>query len=104
MPTPTMIGGQAFAPARSTVSTTKSMTPGTPSAGTSIRSALMFSAPKPFDATREPDSVAGDDVDVHDANVAPAVQLVAAIFTRRVGSPVTDQRRYPACVPSRTPA
>src|SRR5688572_11418943 len=50
-PTPTMTGGQAFAPARSTVSRTKSVMPAVPSAGTNIRNALMFSAPNPFDAT-----------------------------------------------------
>ena len=51
MPTPTMIGGHALAPARSTVSSTNVVMARTPSAGTNIRSALMFSAPNPFDAT-----------------------------------------------------
>ena len=84
-----MIGGHALAPARSTVSRTNSLIAGTPSAGTNIRSALMFSAPKPFDATRDPHVEPGHDIDVHHRRAYRR----PTVFSMRVGSPVTDQRR-----------
>jgi hypothetical protein len=46
--TPTTIGGHGFEPAFLTVSTTKFTTPVSPSAGSNIFNALIFSLPKPF--------------------------------------------------------
>ncbi len=51
MPMPSIMGGQGLGPARRTVSTTKRLTPSTPSAGLSILRRLMFSLPKPLGAT-----------------------------------------------------
>ena len=51
MPTPTIIGGQAFGPAYLTASKNTFFTPSTPSAGTSIFKIDLFSLPKPFGAT-----------------------------------------------------
>ena len=51
MPTPIVIGGQAFGPAYFTASKNTFLTPSMPSAGTSIFSIDLFSLPKPFGAT-----------------------------------------------------
>ncbi len=48
MPTPTVIGGLAFGPALSIVSTTKRFIASGPSAGVSIFRALMLSQPAPL--------------------------------------------------------
>ena len=48
MPTPMTTGGQGFAPARCTHSSTKFLIPSTPSVGRSIRITLIFSLPAPF--------------------------------------------------------
>ena len=48
---PTIIGGQALAPAAATVSSTNRFTPSTPSLGGSIRNALLFSLPNPLGET-----------------------------------------------------
>ena len=97
IPTPTTIGGHALAPARSTVSITTSRMPATPSAGTSIRKALMFSAPKPLDATVTRTSSPG----TRSTWMTPGVSPPPAIFSRRVGIAGDRPSQISGRVPSR---
>ena len=48
MPTPTIPGGQGLPPAPTIESSTNSLIPRTPSAGTHILRKLMFSEPEPL--------------------------------------------------------
>ena len=47
-PTPTIVGGQVFPPAETTLSMTKDLTPLIPSAGIAIFKNELFSEPLPF--------------------------------------------------------
>ena len=62
-------GGQGLDPASRTVSSTKSLTPCTPSAGLSMARRLMFSLPAPFGATVMRQASPGTSVTVKKAGV-----------------------------------
>ena len=88
IPTPTTTGGQAHAPAETTVSTIASSTPVRPAAGVSIQSLPMFSLQSPL---RHGDvhAVAFDLSEMHHR------RRIVAVFTRDSGES-TDLRRYPS--------
>ena len=87
---PSTIGGQGFAPAARTVSSTKRFTPSIPLAGVSIRNWLMFSLPKPLGATVSVSVSPGT------RRVWRTAGVLSPVLTRRSGSPTTLLRSSPS--------
>ena len=81
------MGGQGLAPAWRTVSSTKSLTPCTPSAGLSMARRLMFSLPAPLGATVMRQRSPSARCSVTKAGV------LSPVFTRLSGSAVMLLRR-----------